>query len=203
MKTVSKNNLSAIILAGGQSSRMGRDKALIPIQGIPMLKRLAILAQEYTTDVYIITSWPERYQSIIPPDCHLIQEICPSRKTQGPLTAFSQALTHIKTPWIWLLACDLPNLTSPEILPWLTYLETVSEDAIALLPRHPKGWEPLCGFYRYCCLDSLQHFIDTGGRSFQSWLRQQTVAELPMRDRQVLLNCNTPQEWESNFRRLG
>jgi molybdopterin-guanine dinucleotide biosynthesis protein A len=194
MKTFSKNNLSAIILAGGKSSRMGTDKALIPIQGIPMLKRLATLAQEYTTDVYIITSWPKRYQSIIPPNCYLIQEVCLSEETQGPLVGFGQALPHIKTSWVWLLACDLPNLTSPDILPWFTYLETVPEKAIALLPRHPKGWEPLCGFYRYSCLDSLQKFINSGGRSFQIWLQKEVISELPISNYQILLNCNTPED---------
>ncbi len=76
-----KNNLSkltAIVLAGGKSSRMGKDKALIPIQGTPLLQKVCSIAQSCADTVYIITPCPESYQHLILPNCHFIQEISTS-----------------------------------------------------------------------------------------------------------------------------
>ncbi|MBD0362845.1 MAG: NTP transferase domain-containing protein, partial [Coleofasciculus sp. C3-bin4] len=53
-KTVS---LSAIVLAGGQSSRMGRDKALITLQGVPLLRQVCEVALNCASPVYVVTSW--------------------------------------------------------------------------------------------------------------------------------------------------
>ncbi|MGB5595137.1 MAG: molybdenum cofactor guanylyltransferase [Crocosphaera sp.] len=194
MEKVSSPDLSAIILAGGKSSRMGQDKALIEIQGVPLLQRTATLIQAYVEPIYIITPWIERYQRIISPNCHLLREISPSGETQGPLVGFAQALVHVKTEWVLLLACDLPNLTVTALEEWLRELEQVSSEAIACLPRHHKGWEPLCGFYRSSCLNSLETFIESGGRSFQQWLQNHSVQELSVSDCHLLLNCNTPDD---------
>ncbi|MEA5533673.1 molybdenum cofactor guanylyltransferase [Crocosphaera sp. XPORK-15E] len=192
METFLNLSLSAIILAGGKSSRMGQDKALLEVGGVPLLQKTATLIQAIADPIYIITPWSERYQSIVPPSCHLLRETLLSGDTQGPLVGFAQALTYIKTEWVLLLACDLPNLNAPEIEQWLSYLVRVSPAAIACLPRHAKGWEPLSGFYRRCCLKDLETFIDSGGRSFQGWLKNKWVEELPVSDSNSLFNCNTP-----------
>lgn len=190
--------LSAIVLAGGQSSRMGRDKALISFQGVPLLQRVCEVALNCTNRVYVVTPWPDRYQDIVPDTCRLIQEISLPGTTEphGPLVGFARGLAYIETDWVLLLACDLPQLQVKVLQDWATHLEKTTEDAIALLPRHPKGWEPLCGFYRRQCLPLLNQFIEQGGRSFQHWLAQHFVQELPISNTQVLFNCNTPSDLE-------
>jgi molybdenum cofactor guanylyltransferase len=187
---------AAIILAGGQSSRMGRDKALIEIDGVPLLQKICLVAGECTDRVYVITPSPEKYKATIPPNCQILQEVVLNgeKKPHGPLVGFAQALTQVESEWILLLACDLPRLTSSEIKQWSSYLETTPVDAIALLPHNPKGWEPLCGFYRRHCLSLLNEFIDLGGRSFQQWLEGHVVQELLVSDNKILFNCNTPDD---------
>jgi len=194
-KTVS---LSAIVLAGGQSSRMGRDKALITLQGVPLLRQVCEVALNCASPVYVVTSWPERYQNILPDACRVIQEVPLPGETQshGPLVAFAQGLAHVETDWVLLLACDLPQLQVKVLQGWVTGLEKTVEEAIALLPRQAKGWEPLCGFYRRQCLPILTKYINEGGRSFQGWLAQHPVQELPVSNTQVLFNCNTPADLE-------
>lgn len=189
---------SAVILAGGKSSRMGRDKALIEIQGRSLLEKICLLARQCTDEVYIITPWVEKYQKIIPENCHIIQEIISPEASNphGPLIGFAQALTHLDTDWVLLLACDLPHLTASEIQKWSRDLETTPPDAIALLPKSPQGWEPLCGFYRRSCSPSLNQYINRGGRSFQKWLENSIVKELTVSDRRLLFNCNTPADLE-------
>lgn len=196
--------LSAIILAGGQSSRMGHDKALITLEGVPLLRRTCDLVLQCTSEVYVVTSWPQRYQDLLPKACKLIREVpLPGQAgPQGPLVGFSQGLAYVKTDWVMLLACDLPQLQIETLQSWVRELKTITEltiargesEIMALLPRHAKGWEPLCGFYRRSCLPALTKFINQGDRSFQQWLGQTVVQELPVADAQVLFNCNTPDD---------
>ncbi|WP_366514241.1 molybdenum cofactor guanylyltransferase [Moorena sp. SIO3I6] len=206
--------LSGIVLAGGLSSRMGRDKALIQVEGVPLLRRVCDVALscigqvsgQVSGQVYIVTPWPERYVDILPEACRVVREVpLPEESTpHGPLVGFAQGLAHVETDWVLLLACDLPQLKAEIVQAWVKQLQQTQENAIdqrsryaiALLPRNPKGWEPLCGFYRRQCLPSLTEFINQGGRSFQRWLAQHPVQELLVSDTRPFFNCNTPADLE-------
>ncbi len=222
-----RQGLTAIVLAGGKSSRMGRDKALIPIEGVPLLQRVCRIAAAVTDKVYIVTPWPERYQHLILPNCQFIPEIpfssssSPSPQNQGPLVGFAQGLAQVQTEWVLLLACDLPRLRVEVLREWIAGLDSVEEeaipslllsetlrvacfpvgvreDAIAALVHNVNGWEPLCGFYRQRCLPQLLEFINQGGRSFQQWLKPHPVKVLSLLEPEMLFNCNTPEDLAMN-----
>ena len=191
---MSTSAIAALILAGGQSSRMGRDKALIDWEGKPLLTRVCEVAAECCSSVYLLTSWPERYREIVSNRVQFLPESEPVG--QGPLVALKDGLTQINAEWVLLLACDLPQL-QPEILrEWTGQLSQVSPSTLAVVPRQPSGWEPLCGFYRRTALTLLEGFIQAGGRSFQTWLSQVPVHPLNLEPTAVpmLFNCNTPQD---------
>ncbi|MBE9003509.1 molybdenum cofactor guanylyltransferase [Fortiea sp. LEGE XX443] len=194
--------LSAIVLAGGKSSRMGQDKALLLVKGVPLLQRVCNIAAACSDTVYVVTPWPERYQYLPLPHCQFIQEvpllgaIGNEPLNHGPLVGFAQGLAQVQTDWVMLLACDLPKLQVEVLQAWVAELDSNSiGDAIAALAHHTKGWEPLCGFYRRRCLPQLLDFINQGGRSFQQWLQQHPVKVLPLPAADMLLNCNTPEDW--------
>ncbi|AFZ14847.1 molybdenum cofactor guanylyltransferase [Crinalium epipsammum PCC 9333] len=197
---MNNQQLTAIVLAGGRSSRMGRDKALIPIQGTPLIRRVCEVALGCTSQVYVVTPWIEKYQEVLPANCQLILELPIGEETQphGALVGFSQGLSYVQTDWVLLLACDLPRLRVEVLQNWVEQLSNLSQvsskDYIALIPRSLKGWEPLCGFYHCRCLPLLTEFINQGGRSFQKWLAQHPVKELQVIDSEVLFNCNTPND---------
>lgn len=208
---MTNEKLTAIVLAGGKSSRMGRDKALIPIQGVPLLGRVCGIAEACADRVYIVTPWPERYQHLILPRCQFIQELpfsAPSPSSpsspssspfpQGPVVGFAQGLAQVQTEWVLLLACDLPRLEIEVLQEWIAGLDGVEEGAIAALVHNPKGWEPLCGFYRRRCLPQLLEFINQGGRSFQQWLQRHSVQVLSLSEPKMLFNCNTPEDLAMN-----
>lgn len=181
---------------------MGRDKAIVEIDGIPLIRRIYnavagcrdLTGEHLAGAVYIVTPWGQTYQPILPPTCQFIPERSPH---QGPLCAFTQALTEIDSTWVLLLACDLPNLSTPLIQSWIDRLPLVPAQSIAYLPKHPKGWEPFYGFYRHTCHNSAIEYIQSGGQSFQGWLKLNPVTELVVADPSCLANCNTPAELDA------
>ncbi len=177
---------------------MGRDKAFILLAGVPLLTRICQTAQGVASQVFVISPWRSRYQSLIPQSCIFVEEIHPQEnQSPGPLIGFSQALPQVKTEWVLLLAQDLPYLTIEILQKWSLHLKSVAPEAIAFLPRSEKNWEPLSGFYRVDCLPLLTAYIKEGGKSFQGFLNQYLVEELFIGDRTVLFNCNTPEDLQA------
>ncbi len=203
-------SLSAMILAGGQSSRMGQDKAQILVHGVPLLRRICEVALQCSSSVFVVTSRPETYRAILPDGCELLQEqpLPHESLPHGPLVGFSQGLAYVQTEWVLLLACDLPCLQVDILQRWIDQLDhqlNQHDELTALLPWTQYGWEPLCGFYRTSCLIRLRSFIQQGGRSFQRWLAQESVYAIAFSDdpvqqqqeRRMLFNCNTLEDLAS------
>lgn len=207
----------AIALSGGKSSRMGQDKALLEIDGETLLFKTCQTALQVAYSVYVVARSQEQYQKAIANDLNHIYMVL-DQKSDGALVGFWQGLNAIADSadrllpdWILLLACDLPNVQSEVLQIWASQLADLPDNAIAYLPLYlennsdpdhnsKKQWEPLCGFYRWPCRDSLTKFINKGGRSFQKWLGEQEVMQISNVPSSMLLNCNTPQEF-LNFRK--
>ena len=198
----------AIVLAGGYSRRMGTDKALLSVGGRSLLERACGVAASVAERVVVVTPWPDRYRHLSLA-CEFVQEPTePEGPTEhktwttarGPLAGFSRGLQALASQspqqWVVVLACDLPRLEHNSLDTELLQLSQLDATAIAYLHPHPKGWEPLCGFYRSRCLISLQGYLATGGRSFQRWLATQTVASWKRNTPQLFFNCNTPEDFQ-------
>jgi molybdopterin-guanine dinucleotide biosynthesis protein A len=193
----------AIVLSGGKSSRMGSDKALLEINGETLLSKTCRTALQIADSVYVVARSQAQYQEAIAPNapqCSLVLD----QQFDGALVGFWQGIQAIASPadWILLLACDLPNLQADILQIWANQLTDLPESAIAYLPRYvdensQKQWEPLCGFYRWQCQDSLRAFIEDGGRSFQKWLSDREVIEIAIAPSLMLFNCNTPDDFRS------
>ena len=192
---MTNHKIAVIVLAGGQSSRMGTDKALLEIDGKSLLQRACEVAAVVTPQVYVLTAWPDRYRSTLTKKSKFLVEYNPG---SGPLVALTQGLTKIAADWILLLACDLPLLDAQIIQNWASQLTALPPSTLAIVPYQNSRWEPLCGFYRQQSLPSLQRFIDKGERSFQVWLNQIQAIPIPVGEKESLMlsNCNTLEEFE-------
>jgi len=189
--------LAAIVLAGGQSRRMGQDKALLQVDGQPLLAQTCQIAAEICNSVSVVTPWVDRYRPVLPKTIHLIPEPYPDEsRSAGPLKGFLRGLSLQSAPWVLLLACDLPALHSATLRSWAKNLTTLSDETLAYVPRSTQGWEPLCGFYRTQSLQPLKDFVDKGGRSFQRWLDTIPVQVITTDGDTALFNCNTPEDWQ-------
>jgi molybdenum cofactor guanylyltransferase len=194
--------LAAVILAGGRSSRMGQDKALISLGSETLIQRTCRVAAACVDRVYVVTPWPDRYRSLVPSLVRFVEEETlagQSGRFQGPLVALVRSLDGLHTQpgpdWVLVLACDLPNLSAATLQAWRNDLATVDPNTLAYLPQRQGRWEPLCGFYRATALEDLRRYVAGGGRSFQPWLNQRSVEAIPVTDDGVLANLNTPADW--------
>ncbi|WP_233258507.1 molybdenum cofactor guanylyltransferase [[Phormidium] sp. ETS-05] len=210
--------IKALVLAGGESSRMGTDKALILWNGEPMLALVCRSAWGCCEDVSVLTPWPDRYRKTVesrllaptpnsnPNSDEKIRWLEESRSGRGPLFALAEGWQQIlmlaflqgeDAEWLLLLGCDLP-LLQPEILRrWASQLPNLPNHILALVPQREGRWEPLCGFYRRPALEHLKEFIAAGGRpSLQKWLALLPVQPLILAETEarMLLNCNRPSD---------
>ena len=187
--------LAALILAGGESSRMGRDKALVNYDGVPMLQRVYQVAANCTEQVYILTPWAERYQNILPSNYNYLIETNPGK---GPVNGLSEGLEQISAEWILLLACDLPLLDVEIIQSWINILPQIPPSTLALVPQRSQIWEPMCAFYRQEIKAELQTFLKAGNRSFQKFLSGIEVEALAVDEKTAFMlhNCNYPKDLE-------
>jgi molybdenum cofactor guanylyltransferase len=195
--------VTGVVLAGGNSTRMGQDKALLTRGGRSLIGRTCEVALACSERVWVVTPWPQRYQPWVPSTVHFLQESgrnevqneTQNQRAPGPLVGFAQVWPQVETDWVLLLACDLPCLEVEVLQRWVAMLDESGGDAIAMLPISPQGLEPLCGFYHQRCRPSLEQALTQGIRSFQKWLTPERIICLSAPPG-MLMNCNTPQEWD-------
>jgi molybdopterin-guanine dinucleotide biosynthesis protein A len=186
--------LSLVIQAGGESRRMGTDKALLPFLGQPLilrpLNRLAGLADE----VLITSNQPEIFGFLgltpVPdrlPGC-------------GALGGLYTALSAARYPYVAVVACDMP-FTSPEIFAIeLGMLQETGADAV--IPRSEAGTEPFHAVYRReTCLPYIQSALEAGKRRVDAWFPKVNIRYLTLEeilpydpDQLAFLNINTLEE---------
>lgn len=188
------DQVAGFILAGGASSRMGRDKALLEIGGVPLLVRTARLIEPLVAAVTVIGS-PERYASLG------LQVIPDDAAGVGPLGGIATALHHSASEWNLILGCDLPYLTTN----WLDWFIARGLDsyADALLPETPRGLEPLCAMYHTSCAPAITTAIAQGVRKVTDGLTELAVEHVGEAEWQAVesagalfKNMNTPQDYE-------
>ncbi len=149
-------NIAPYILIGGSSTRFGRDKATFEHEG----EMLAARAMRVCEDAF-----PEARARFVSKtsgkflDRKMIADVYPDRGAAGAIHA---ALARSLTPWIFVLACDLPSI-SPEFLRGLS--EGIDDDHGCVIPVQPDGrWQPLCALYQIDkCLPTFEAAVSGDG----------------------------------------
>jgi molybdenum cofactor guanylyltransferase len=180
------------ILAGGFSRRLGQDKALVRLGGIPLALRVDAALAPLASTRWLITNHPLAHLTLGLP---LITDL---RPFLGPAGGLLTALFYARTPWVLVAAVDNPFL-APALLTELTALaDRTSRPAIVC--QSPRGLEPFPGVYAVRLFPALWDFLQTG-RSLSRFLemyRPQIVSEPEVHalDPKIrsFFNLNTPQE---------
>jgi len=187
--------LTIVILAGGKSQRMGRDKAFLPFLGKPLICRVMDRVAELADDLLIVAPRTEEYLSL---GVRLMSDLFPGRGSLGGLYTALVAAVH---PIVAVVPCDAPFI-NPELIAHERDL-LISSDFDAVVPSSADGPEPLHAVYcKEACLSPVRTALDAGLQKLIVWhpqarVRILTVAETSPFDPQerIFLNVNTPEEY--------
>jgi len=156
----SELGVSGYILAGGGSTRFGRDKALVEVGGLPMLGRMIALVQNVATNVKVVGS-PQKYGQF---EREMVSDQWPGEPPLGGIITALEDATKSPAPreWNLVLSCDMPFLTRE----WLTFLceRAAISEAQVVLPHSTQGPEPLCACYRTDAAGTLRAAFESGIR---------------------------------------
>ena len=185
--------VSAIIQAGGQSRRMGTDKALIDYHGRPILAHVIDTLRQLSDDVLVVSNRSDVYSPIVAPlGARLVLDYDPP---SGPLGGIAAGLAAMRHDVAIVVACDMPFLN----LDLIRYLIDRAVDFDVIVPQSVDQYEPLHAVYRRSCLVAIQRRLANNERRVISFFQDVRLSVVPEADWRVidptgrsLSNLNTP-----------
>ena len=185
----SSSSISAIIQAGGQSRRMGRDKALIEYQGRSIIAHVIDTLRGLTDDIVVVSNRSDLYSSF---GARVVPDYDPPC---GPLGGLAAGLQAISSELAIVVACDMPFL-NVDLLRWLI---DRAEGYDAVVPQAGAEYEPLHAVYRRTCYHPIVQRIQQGERRVISFFGEVRLRSVPEAEWRVLdpagrslINLNTP-----------
>lgn len=184
--------VTGVILAGGLSTRMGSNKALLPYRGGRFVEAIYRQLGELCDELLLVTNTPEQY-GFLP--CRKVTDLYPG---VGALAGLHAGLHHSATEHVFAVACDMPYLNGSVIARMLS----LRDCADVVIPEGDKGQEPLHAVYAKGCLAPMEDALQRGCRRIVSFFEQVSVCRMP-RDEVAKLdptfrcfeNINTPAEY--------
>jgi molybdopterin-guanine dinucleotide biosynthesis protein A len=182
---------SGVILAGGLNSRFaGRNKALMAVQGEPILDHIYQTFQTLFASIVLVTNHPLDYLRW---DLQIVSDLFRQRSS---LTGIHSALFHARTPHVFISACDTPFL-QPDLVRMLTAAVAPGIDLV--VPRTADGYEPLCAVYSARCMPVVENLLRRKIYKIQQLFRKVRLRVIPEQhlrksDPELLsfVNINTP-----------
>jgi len=169
--------ITAAVLAGGRSERMGIDKTLLDFDGRPLVVHVVEAVGDMCASTLVVTNRPDAAASAgLPPEVRIVQD---EVAYQGPLGGLVTALSHAREEWVLALAADMPWL-QPRIV---QALWARREGADVVIPVSAKGPEPLLALYRKeACLPAARAALASGRRRLVAILPGLRVAEVDVEE---------------------
>ncbi|MCB0481141.1 MAG: molybdenum cofactor guanylyltransferase [Flavobacteriales bacterium] len=180
--------IGGIILAGGKSSRMKKDKGLLTYNEKPMAKHVIDVAQNFCEKMYLMTSNPEY-------DQFGLERLEDTYKDTGPLAGIQTGLRSSEYEYNLVLSCDMPHIDEFIIKKILT---PPIEDLV-IISKCGENVYPLVGLYSKWILPSLDEFLAAGNKSVLSFLHRLGVKTIVFDDdfEYNFMNVNTPDDYEA------
>lgn len=187
--------VTAAVLAGGRSQRMGVDKTLLPFDGEPLVRRVTELAAQVCGNVMVVTNRPDAIADAgLPASVRVLTD---EVAYQGPLGGLVTALDNAEDEWVLALAADMPWL-EPRVI---HALWDARDGAQVVLPTSEKGPEPLLALYHKSCLPEARRVLESGRRRVVAILPRVKTVEVSLDTLRMvdpglrsLVNVNTPEE---------
>ncbi len=182
--------VTGVILAGGESRRMGRNKALLPVGSRTMIEAVIERTREACGDLLLVTNTPEAYYHL---NIRMVPDALPQRRS---LVGIYTGILHAAGP-AFVCACDMPFL-NPALIRHLT---SIAGEADVVIPRHDGEYEALHAIYTPACLEPIRRWIGRQARNigFLDEVRVRVVEAEEIRrfdpDLRSFVNLNTPAEY--------
>lgn len=184
--------ITGVVLAGGESRRMGCDKSLLPMGGARFIDYSYRCLDALFEEVILVTNTPSLYQHL---PCRKVPDLYVG---QGALAGIHSGVHHARFDRAFVVACDMPFL-SPEVI---RHICSRAQEAEVVIPRTETGIEPLHALYRKSCLPAIEAVLDAGGRKIARFFPAVKVSEVTQAELEDIdvegrsfRNINTPQEY--------
>ncbi|WP_106497454.1 molybdenum cofactor guanylyltransferase [Lentibacillus sp. Marseille-P4043] len=149
-----------VILSGGKSTRMGKNKSLLPLQNKPVIEHVAEELMKCSDEVVVVTNEPSAYKFLHVP---LIED---RYVNKGPLAGLDTALYHQEADIFLIAACDMPFINQYVY----AYLIDQLNQYDAVVPIFENQMHPLAGIYRKSVLPTIQHQLMNDNRKVRGIL---------------------------------
>jgi molybdopterin-guanine dinucleotide biosynthesis protein A len=183
---------TALILAGGDSRRMGQDKATLKLEGKTLLAHVTDTMQQLFPKV-IVSVRQLRTNVDVP-------QVRDEVESSGPLAGLIAGLAQADTPWVFAVACDMPFVTA-KVVERLAELRSGHQAAVPIVDGHPQ---PLAAFYASSALAVMRESLASGDKSLRGMLNRLEVryvigTELRECDPQLrsFVDLDTPQDFQA------
>ena len=183
--------MTGVILAGGESTRMGKNKAFIEINGKRIIDRTVSLFREIFDDVLLVTNTPLDYIEL---KVRIVTDLVPGK---GSLGGIYTGLFFSSSPKAFFVGCDMPFLDRRVI----QYFLSLAQTADIVVQRTKDYWQPLHAIYPRTLLKPIERLLQQGElkiiKAYQGMrVREVTGEELKPFDPDLhtLSNINTPEE---------
>ena len=181
--------LSAMLLAGGRSRRMGREKATLLIEGEPLWQRqLRVLQELQPAELWVSARAALPW---CPPGIEVVLDTIPGC---GPLSGVAAGLRRLQTSHLLVLAVDLPQMTAEH----LSKLQSLTRPGQGVISRQGDYFEPLCAIYPGEAAAVAESALASSKLSLQPFAqlllgKSQAVAyDLTPAEQTLYFNMNTP-----------
>ncbi len=168
--------VSCAILAGGKGSRLGDDKALLDVEGVPLIETIVMGLREISGDVMVVGTHLSRFKFL---KVRLVEDIVPDL---GALGGICSALKVAKHRHVVVVACDMPFIN----MNLVRYLVLLSTGYDVVMPYVGEEAEPLHAVYSKACLAAVQDSIEAGERRIVSFLPRVRVRDVREDEIQIL-----------------
>lgn len=176
-----------LVLAGGQSRRMGRPKAWLEVGNTVLLRYVADRLAPAFSEVMVCFAEPEQLEHLVP-----YRVVFDRRPNAGPLAGLEAGLAASRHEVLFAVGCDMPYVTQS-----LAELAVAAaRNCDAAIPRHEGMFEPVCGAYRKTALPAIADALDAGRLVAHDVMDYLDVTWLEGQDPNQFESLNTPSDLE-------
>lgn len=161
--------VGGVILAGGQSRRIGRNKSFIELGGQKLIERVVSAYRQLFEEITIVTNSPGQYEYL---GLKLVTDAHPAK---GSLVGIYTGLVKTSADRCFIAACDMPFLNASLI----AHMVAVSAGSDVLVARLSQGQEPLHAIYSKACIEPIEELLAKGDLKIINFFPKVKVVEMP------------------------